>query len=197
MLICSISMACVMLLFLATNTLITKDMLHEVALFGRGKLAFHVQKKQISGETHAEVPPKPLASATASSNKNADPQADASERRRDHLFASKCKNTPLEYGLTPRALEVLIIWPKELLAARSGRKWDIPKERPSPIGNIYRKLDVHSKQESSISLRARSDNGLVGGWCLFSRITAHSQALFAQPFELSMTRHGTRACRSD
>ncbi|PWM45393.1 MAG: hypothetical protein DBX56_08430 [Coriobacteriia bacterium] len=28
-----------------------------------------------------------------------------------------------------------------------------------------------ASKSSSISLRARSDNGLVGGWCLFSRIT--------------------------
>lgn len=53
MLICSMSMTCVMLLFLATNTLITKDMLHEVALFGRGKLAFHVPEEAIHEEKQA------------------------------------------------------------------------------------------------------------------------------------------------
>lgn len=148
MLICSISMACVMLLFLATNTLITKDMLHEVALFGRGKLAFHVLEEAISGETHAEVPPKPLASATASSNKNADPQADASERRRDHSFVSKCKNIALEYGLTPRELEVLIILAQGNTLARVQEELVISEGTAiTHRRNIYRKLDVHSKQE--------------------------------------------------
>lgn len=98
MLICSMSMACVMLLFLATNTLITKNMLHEVALFGRGKLAFHVPEEAIHEEKQAKPSPKPVVGTTAPNNQSADPQADASERRRDHSFVSKCKNIALEYG---------------------------------------------------------------------------------------------------
>lgn len=148
MLICSMSMACVMLLFLATNTLITKNMLHEVALFGRGKLAFHVPEEAIGGETHAEVSPKPLASPTASSNKNADSQTAAHERPRDHSFVSKCKNIALEYGLTPRELEVLIILAQGNTLARVQEELVISEGTAiTHRRNIYRKLDVHSKQE--------------------------------------------------
>ena len=148
MLICSISMACVMLLFLATNTLITKDMLHEVALFGRGKLAFHVPEETIGGETRAEVSPKPLASPTTSPNRNANPQADAHERPRDYSFVSKCKNIALEYGLTPRELEVLIILAQGNTLARVQEELVISEGTAiTHRRNIYRKLDVHSKQE--------------------------------------------------
>ena len=70
MLICSMSMACVMLLSLATNTLITKDMLHEVALFGRGKLAFHVPDEAIREGKQA----KPLIGATDERNRFAQPE---------------------------------------------------------------------------------------------------------------------------
>lgn len=148
MLICSISMACVMLLFLATNTLITKDMLHEVALFGRGKLAFHVPEETIGGGNRAEVSPEPLANATASSSKNADSQADASERWRDHSFVSKCKNIALECGLTPRELEVLIILAQGNTLARVQEELVISEGTAiTHRRNIYRKLDVHSKQE--------------------------------------------------
>ena len=59
MLICSMSMACVMLLFLATNTLITKSMLHEVALFRprqtRVPCAGRSDSRRKAGETVAEA----------------------------------------------------------------------------------------------------------------------------------------------
>ena len=148
MLVCSMSMACVMLLFLATNTLITKDMLHEVALFGRGKLAFHVPEGAIGGETRAKVSPEPLTRATALPNKNADPQTDTSEKPRDHSFVSKCKNIALEYGLTPRELEVLIILAQGNTLARVQEELVISEGTAiTHRRNIYRKLDVHSKQE--------------------------------------------------
>lgn len=148
MLICSMSMACVMLLFLATNTLITKSMLHEVALFGRGKLAFHVPEEAIREEKPLKPSTEPLTRATMLADENADPQTDASERRRDHSFVSKCKNIALEYGLTPRELEVLIILAQGNTLARVQEELVISEGTAiTHRRNIYRKLDVHSKQE--------------------------------------------------
>lgn len=148
MLICSMSMACVMLLFLATNTLITKDMLHEVALFGRGKLAFHVPDEAIREGKQAKPSLGQPTSATASPNHNAGPQADTSERPRDHSFVSKCKSIALEYGLTPRELEVLIILAQGNTLARVQEELVISEGTAiTHRRNIYRKLDVHSKQE--------------------------------------------------
>ena len=148
MLICSTSMACVMLLFLATNTLITKDMLHEVALFSRGKLAFHVPEGAIHEEKQTKPSPGPVMDATAPNNQNAGPQTDAGERRHDHSFVSKCKNIALEYGLTPRELEVLIILAQGNTLARVQEELVISEGTAiTHRRNIYRKLDVHSKQE--------------------------------------------------
>ena len=148
MLICSMSMACVMLLFLATNTLITKNMLHEVALFGRGKLAFHVPEEAIREEKQAKPSLEPVAGATMPAGKNADSQTAAHERRRDHSFVSKCKNIALEYGLTPRELEVLIILAQGNTLARVQEELVISEGTAiTHRRNIYRKLDVHSKQE--------------------------------------------------
>ena len=148
MLICSMSMACVMLLFLATNTLITKNMLHEVALFGRGKLAFHVPEEAIHEEKQAKPSPGPVMGATAPNNQNADPQTDAGERRHDHSFVSKCKNIALECGLTPRELEVLIILAQGNTLARVQEELVISEGTAiTHRRNVYRKLDVHSKQE--------------------------------------------------
>lgn len=148
MLVCSMSMACVMLLFLATNTLITKDMLHEVALFGRGKLAFHVPEGAIHKEKQAKPSPEPVMGATAPNNQNAGPQTEAGERRHDHSFVSKCKNIALECGLTPRELEVLIILAQGNTLARVQEELVISEGTAiTHRRNIYRKLDVHSKQE--------------------------------------------------
>ena len=148
MLICSTSMVCVMLLFLATNTLITKDMLHEVALFSRGKLAFHVPEGAIHEEKQTKPSPGPVMDATAPNNQNAGPQTDAGERRHDHSFVSKCKNIALEYGLTPRELEVLIILAQGNTLARVQEELVISEGTAiTHRRNIYRKLDVHSKQE--------------------------------------------------
>lgn len=148
MLICSMSMACVMLLFLATNTLITKNMLHEVALFGRGKLAFHVPEEAIHEEKQAKPSPKPVVGATAPNNQSAGLQTDAGESRHDHSFVSKCKNIALECGLTPRELEVLIILAQGNTLARVQEELVISEGTAiTHRRNIYRKLDVHSKQE--------------------------------------------------
>lgn len=148
MLICSMSMACVMLLFLATNTLITKDMLHEVALFGRGKLAFHVPEGAIGDEPRTGISPNPLARATALADKDADLQTDTSEKPHDHSFVSRCKTIALEYGLTPRELEVLIILAQGNTLARVQEELVISEGTAiTHRRNIYRKLDVHSKQE--------------------------------------------------
>lgn len=148
MLICSMSMACVMLLFLATNTLITKNMLHEVALFSRGKLAFHVPEEAIHEEKQAKPSPGPVMGATAPNNQNAGPQTDAGERRHDHSFVSKCKNIALECGLTPRELEVLIILAQGNTLARVQEELVISEGTAiTHRRNVYRKLDVHSKQE--------------------------------------------------
>ena len=148
MLICSMSMTCVMLLFLATNTLITKNMLHEVALFGRGKLALHVPEEAIHEEKQAKPSPEPVVGATAPNNQSAGLQTDAGERRHDHSFVSKCKNIALEYGLTPRELEVLIILAQGNTLARVQEELVISEGTAiTHRRNIYRKLDVHSKQE--------------------------------------------------
>ena len=148
MLICSMSMACVMLLFLATNTLITKNMLHEVALFGRGKLAFHVPEEAIHEEKQAKPSPEPVMGATAPNNQNAGPQTEAGEKRHDHSFVSKCKNIALKCGLTPRELEVLIILAQGNTLARVQEELVISEGTAiTHRRNIYRKLDVHSKQE--------------------------------------------------
>ena len=148
MLICSMSMACVMLLFLATNTLITKNMLHEVALFGRGKLAFHVPEEAIHEEKQAKPSPEPVVGATAPNNQSAGLKTDAGESRHDHSFVSKCKNIALECGLTPRELEVLIILAQGNTLARVQEELVISEGTAiTHRRNIYRKLDVHSKQE--------------------------------------------------
>lgn len=148
MLICSMSMACVMLLFLATNTLITKNMLHEVALFGRGKLAFHVPEEAIHEEKQAKPSLEPVMGATAPNNQSAGLKTDAGESRHDHSFVSKCKNIALECGLTPRELEVLIILAQGNTLARVQEELVISEGTAiTHRRNIYRKLDVHSKQE--------------------------------------------------
>lgn len=148
MLICSISMACVMLLFLATNTLVTKAMLHEVVLFGRGKLAFHVPEEAIHEEKQAKPSLEPVVGATAPNNQSAGLKTDAGESRHDHSFVSKCKNIALEYGLTPRELEVLIILAQGNTLARVQEELVISEGTAiTHRRNVYRKLDVHSKQE--------------------------------------------------
>lgn len=81
-------------------------------------------------------------------NKNADPQTDTSEKPRDHSFVSKCKSITLEYGLTPRELEVLIILAQGNTLARVQEELVISEGTAiTHRRNIYRKLDVHSKQE--------------------------------------------------
>ena len=85
---------------------------------------------------------------TAPNNQNAGPQTDAGERRHDHSFVSKCKNIALECGLTPRELEVLIILAQGNTLARVQEELVISEGTAiTHRRNIYRKLDVHSKQE--------------------------------------------------
>lgn len=151
MLVCSISMACVMLLFLATNTLITKDMLHEVALFGRGKLAFHVP----DDAANAHEAEKHRSNETAAANAALDDSiaADQCSRKSDDAkkpttFVTTCKSVALNYGLTPRELEVLIILAQGNTLARVQEELVISEGTAiTHRRNVYRKLGVHSKQE--------------------------------------------------
>ncbi len=69
------------------------------------------------------------------------------KRRRDHSFVSKCKNIAPRIRPDPRELEVLII-------LAQGNTSRVQEELVISEGtaithrrNIYRKLDVHSKQE--------------------------------------------------
>ena len=150
MLVCSLSMICVMVLFVATNVLATKGMLHEVALFGRGKLAFHVPEETI---VHA---------GKQDAADNSEKRFQTAERMQLHQGSIRsteesiqqppvvtcCKNIAFEYGLTPRELEVLIILAQGNTLVRVQEELVISEGTAiTHRRNIYRKLDIHSKQE--------------------------------------------------
>lgn len=81
-------------------------------------------------------------------SKNVNPQTNAEDRPRDHSFVLRCKNIALGYGLTPRELEVLIILAQGNTLARVQEELVISEGTAiTHRRNIYRKLDVHSKQE--------------------------------------------------
>lgn len=70
------------------------------------------------------------------------------DRAQHTRFQDRCRNLAVEYGLTPRETEIMILFAKGRSAARIEEELFIAHGTClTHQRHIYRKLDVHSKQE--------------------------------------------------
>lgn len=130
--ICSVSVFMVMAIYCASNIVVRGELLRSLVLASRGGFALSMTFKSRDA-TQSDFDGKSLPERPVD---------------RELRLVDTCKHVALDYGLTPRELEVLIILAQGDTLARV--QSDLVISEGTAITHrrhIYRKLGVHSKQD--------------------------------------------------